>query len=290
MNRRTCSVRCSSCASISGTVSGTGSGTRPGSIPIDEAPPDGAATAAVDAAVETAFRGAGVPAVLPASAAGAGAGAAALPVVRGITGTVEYSANAKSKHGEFLLRRSGRWIERLFQDEARGRLPHLITRQWLRVIVVQIQTEHAGAWIRALEMVPVVGRHEEQAAMLGVVIAVRARGELFHHRRPVRTGPGCEYVDGGPGTCPRHGNGNLYQLTSVDGTLARRIFHDSGVDGTGPCSIEPNRLELHPALPALPWCIFDHVLVASHRADIGNRRQFLALRGGSRHGRTVARG
>ena len=35
-----------------------------------------------------------MPAVLPAS--GAGAGAAALPVVRGITGSVEYSANAKS--------------------------------------------------------------------------------------------------------------------------------------------------------------------------------------------------
>ena len=54
-------------------------------------------------------------------------------------------------------------------------------------------------------MVPVVRGHEELAAMLRVVIAVRARRVLHHHRRSVGTFPWRDLVDlRTSGTSPRH--------------------------------------------------------------------------------------
>src|SRR5438034_2071186 len=92
MNRRICSVRCPSCASMSGTESGIGSGIRPGSTPVDDGPADAGADAAAEAAggVGCAVEEAGCSAL-------AGADPVLLLVVLGATGSFEYSANVKSK-------------------------------------------------------------------------------------------------------------------------------------------------------------------------------------------------
>ena len=84
---------------------------------------------------------------------------------------------------------------------------HLRERQRLREIVVEIQPEHAGRDIRAFEVMPVVGRHEEAAAVLRVVIAVRARRILALHRLAVGTGP---RADG------RRGVGRPRQIHATD--------------------------------------------------------------------------
>ena len=55
----------------------------------------------------------------------------------------------------------------------------------LREIVVDVHAEAAGSRIGAFEVMPVVGRHEEDAAVLRVVIAVRARRVARHHRRSI---------------------------------------------------------------------------------------------------------
>ena len=52
--------------------------------------------------------------------------------------------------------------------------PKLRGRQRLRVVVVDIQAEHACSRVFAFEMVPVIGRHEKLAAVLWIVVPVRA--------------------------------------------------------------------------------------------------------------------
>ena len=164
---------------------------------------------------------------------------------------------------------------RILHEERRRHLAHLIERQRLRVVVVQMQPEDAGAQIGPFEMMPGVGRHEEHAAVLRVVVAVRARRVLLDHRRAVGAGA----RRGGHHrrlvlAAPRHRRGHLDERCAVNGTLARlRLDDEQRPRRTRPHRIEPNRHQLHAALAALAGIAFDHVFVARHRADVRERRQ-----------------
>src|SRR5437763_7722530 len=55
---------------------------------------------------------------------------------------------------------------------ARAHEAELRDGQRLRVIVVDVQMEHPGPWVHALNMMPVVRCHEKLSAMLRVVVPV----------------------------------------------------------------------------------------------------------------------
>jgi hypothetical protein len=118
---------------------------------------------------------------------------------------------------------------------------------------------------------PVVGRHKEDAAVLGIVIAVCARGVARHGRRSVGAGARLE---------PRHAaiastrEGErrrfLNEVAFADPACAGFLLFDHRMNGTRIDKNEPYRLELHAADAAIT--AFSLEDVGMHRArprDIG---------------------
>jgi len=126
-------------------------------------------------------------------------------------------------------------IEGLFQHDPAGDLSGQIRRQRLRVVVVEIDAEHLVLRIRALEVMPHVGRHEEQPAMLRIVIRVRGLDVTLVHRRSVgtlsRRRPVYLWM---VGARPRHGCSDRHEVAPANRTLAGSLFGDDGMNRTAP--------------------------------------------------------
>ena len=125
-------------------------------------------------------------------------------------------------------------------------------------------------------MMPVVGRHEELAAMLRVVIAVRTRRDFSGHRRAVRARARLRRFGRGPGAGPRHGHRQLNQIAAVDGALSRLRLRDHRVHRAAPDRIEAHGHEVHLADRTDAFLVLEDVRV--HRARPRQRRQAFALR------------
>src|SRR5206468_7693096 len=105
-----------------------------------------------------------------------------------------------------------------------------------------------AAHVDALDVMPVVRRHEKQAAALRVMVAVRAGCVLDPRGGSVRAGSWRQIFDARPiRTRPRHRHGHVHELAAADWAPARFGSGDHGMDGTAPGGLEPDRLELHPA-------------------------------------------
>ena len=112
------------------------------------------------------------------------------------------------------------------------------------VVVVDVQPEDPGRRMHAFQVMPVVRRHEELAAVLRIVIAVRARRPMADARRSVGTDAGLEMRRRAiRRTRPRERYRDRHQLTPAQAALARVGLGDRRVHRTHPRRFEPHRHE-----------------------------------------------
>src|SRR5258708_31162691 len=124
---------------------------------------------------------------------------------------------------------------------------------------------------------PVVGWHEELAAMLRVVIPVRAWCVSPDFLRTVRADSGCERRRFDTLAYPGHGDRHLNEVAAVDRTRARCVLVHRTVNRAGPRCVEPHGSQSHPALTTRSGLVFDHVCVRGHRTDVREPRQAISF-------------
>ena len=138
--------------------------------------------------------------------------------------------------------------------------------------------EQPRAWVRALEVMPLVGGHEELATVTRVVVPVLAHGLFELARLTVGALAGLEQMRVGRfRAAPVLGDRDLHQLTLVDGAETGLADDHRGMIRTRPGEVKSHRLQVHVADRARAG--FDFHDVGVHRADVGHRRQlFLRVR------------
>ena len=126
--------------------------------------------------------------------------------------------------------------------------------------------------MHAFEMMPVVGRHEEQTAVLRIVVAVGTHRVLRLHRGAVGAGAGIRLLDLRMIRArERQLHGQLHELAAADRTFAGSLLLDDGVDWTAVHRIQADRIELHLADRAGSFLVVEHVRV--HRTGVRERRK-----------------
>ncbi len=119
---------------------------------------------------------------------------------------------------------------------------------------------------------PVVGRHEEDAAVLRIVIAMRASRVPRQRRRPIGAFPRFELRDL-PVARARKGErrGLLHEVARADAAFARLRLFDDGVNRARIKQDQPDRLQVHAADAARALLCFEHVRM--HRTRPGDGRK-----------------
>jgi len=120
---------------------------------------------------------------------------------------------------------------------------------------------------------PIVGRHEEVAAVLRIVIAVRPQ-RIPGDERPMvnRTPAGIDLVDLRMRRArERERFDDLYELPPADPAPAGPVLGDVEVELTAPHELEPHRRQRHPADGTRAALIVDDL--GMHRTGPRYRRQ-----------------
>ena len=174
-----------------------------------------------------------------------------------------------------LGRLSRRRIEGLLRDDARLNVLDLGRRERPAVVVVDVEPEDACRGMHALEVMPVVRRHEELAAVLRVVIAVRAQRPASDARRAVGAGARLEMLGGAIGRArPRERHGDRHQLAPAHAALAGIGFGDRRVHWTHPCRVETHGHERQLAVGARTGLRLEDVrMVNARHRDRRQRRR-----------------
>ena len=171
-----------------------------------------------------------------------------------------------------LLRRPGRRVEVFLRHDTSFDLLDPVARERPRVVVVQVESKHARARMRTLQMMKVVRCHEELTAVLRVVIPVRAKRPLRDHRFTVGTRTAVDLVDvRAVGARPRQRHRHLDQLSTTNPARARLRFGNHRVNGAGPDRFQPHRREVHLANRTCARFRLDDV--GMHRTGHRDRRQ-----------------
>ncbi len=174
-------------------------------------------------------------------------------------------------------------VEDLLGDDAAPNLFGIARTKRPGEIIVDIHPESPGPRIRAFDVMPVVRRHEEGAAVLRVVIAVRARVVSRNRRRPVGAGSRLELGNLAVGRA-RKGERRcfLHEIARADAAFARRTLFDDGMNRAGVHRHQTHGFQIHAADTARALLVFEHVRV--HRAGPRDRGQLRRHGRGENHG------
>ena len=173
------------------------------------------------------------------------------PSLEGVNGTDSMLAEVSVQH-----------------DRAGADGPKVPGREFLREVVIQIETQKAATRIGRFQVMPFVFRHEELAAVTRVVVAMRSHDPFFFTEPSVRTrsGIGVEPL-GLLAAVPEMIDDDGDEIAFVDGARSRLVVDPKlRVDGAGHGRFDANRLQGHLADRTDARLVLDDVRI--HRADV----------------------